>query len=84
MNQLIYLIIVLALGSLFSFIYQIFINKHKIIKVILSLIFLTVFVYVCYNFNYFIYNKYVVITLLISMYIGYTVKMRVKRLIKRK
>lgn len=84
MNQLIYLIIVLALGSLFSFIYQIFINKHKIIKVILSIIFLTVFVYVCYNFNYFIYNKYVVITLLISMYIGYTVKMRVKRLIKRK
>ena len=84
MNQLIYIFLIVLISTFFSCIYQIIINKNKLIKVFLISIFILLFVYVCYRYNFFIFNFYVTLSIIIGAINGYIVKIRVKQLIKRK
>ena len=84
MNQLIYIFLIVLISTFFSCIYQLIINKNKFIKVFLVSIFILLFVYVCYRYNFFIFNFYVTLSIIIGAINGYIVKIRVKQLIKRK
>ena len=49
------------------------------------IIFSLIFSYVCYLYNCFIFNEYVILDILYSVYIAYIVKIRVnKKLMKQK
>ena len=85
MNQLIYLLLIIGVSIVASLIYQLFINRNKILKFILSIIFIIALVYICYRYNYFIFNFYICLSIFIGTYIGYIVKNRVKKaFLKRK
>lgn len=85
MNQLIYLLLIIGISIIASLIYQLFINKSKILKFVLSIIFIITLVYFCYKYNYFIFNFYVCLSIFIGTYTGYIVKNRVKKaFLKRK
>lgn len=84
MNQLIYIFLIVFISSIFSLIYQLLINKNKFIKIFLSLIFSFIFVYLCYLYNYFIFNIYVVISIILGCYFGYIVKNGVKKILINK
>lgn len=82
MNQLIYLIIIFILTFLVSSIYLWCINLNKIIKILIAFLSIFIFSFVCYIYNCFIFNEYVVITLLYAIYIASVVKMCVKKRLK--
>lgn len=84
MNQLVYLILIFIVAFLLSLFFMINKNRGPIVKLILIIIFSLIFSYACYLYNYFIFNEYVILDILYSVYIAYIVKIRVnKRLNKR-
>lgn len=84
MNQLIYLLIIFLVSFGLSSIYMWGIKIYKILKLIYVILAALIFSYVCYLFNYFIFNEYVVLTILYGIYISYIVKNRVKKLLKNR
>lgn len=82
MSQLIYLIIVFITSFILSSLYFMCINFNKLFKFILMLICVLVFSSVCYLYNYFIFNEYVLLVILYAIYISYVVKSCVNRKIK--
>ena len=85
MNQLIYILLIIFISVIASLIYQLFINRNKILKFSLAILFIIALVYFCYKYNYFIFNFYVCLSIFIGTYTGYIVKNRVKKaFLKRK
>lgn len=79
MNQLIYMIIIFAMSFLMTFTYISLININKVIKLLLVLLFTSLFIFVCYIYNYFVFNEYVILSILYGLYIANFVKMYVKK-----
>lgn len=79
MNQLIYMIIIFAMSFIMTFTYISLININKVIKLLLVLIFTSLFIFVCYIYNYFVFNEYVILSILYGLYIANFVKMNVKK-----
>lgn len=74
MNQLIYILLIIFISVIASLIYQLFINRNKILKFSLAIFFIIALVYFCYKYNYFIFNFYVCLSIFIGTYTGYIVK----------
>lgn len=82
MSQLIYLIIVFITSFILSLIYFMCINFNKVFKFILMFICVLVFSSICYLYNYFIFNEYVLLVILYAIYISYIVKSCVNKKFK--
>lgn len=82
MSQLIYLVIIFILSFIMSMIYFFF-NNSKLLKLFLIFIFSFVFTYLCYLYNCFIFNEYVILDILYAIYIAYIVKMYVNKKLKK-
>lgn len=83
MSQLVYLILIFVVSFIMSIIYFFANHISKVCKLFLIIGFSLVFTYVCYLYNYFIFNEYVILDILYSVYIAYIVKMYVNRRLKR-
>lgn len=82
MSQLVYIIIVFVLSFILSFIYLFCINMNKFLKICYSLISVIIFSLICYHYNYFIFNEYVVLGILYGVYMSCVVKNCVKKVFK--
>lgn len=82
MNQLIYLIIIFITSFILSTLYLLCIRLNILIKLLMTVIFIGIFSSICYLYNYFIFNEYVVLTVLYAIYFSCVVKMRVKKKVK--
>lgn len=59
-------------------------SRGPIIKLLMIILFSLIFSYVCYIYNYFIFNEYVILDILYSVYIAYIVKMYVNKKLNKK
>lgn len=84
MSQFLYVLIIIGYSFLCVLIYQIFIKKNKVIKFILQFMFLMGLVYICYNYNYFIFNYYVVLSIIAGVLLSIIVKNYVNKRFKDK
>lgn len=83
MSQVIYLVIIFFVSFIMTLLY-LFINKlGKFIKLLLIIIFSIIFSYICYLYNYFIFNEYVFLTILYAIYTGNLVKVGVNKRINK-
>ncbi len=82
MSQLIYLIVVFVLSFSLSLFYLMVINFNKVIKLFIVILSAFIFTFICYNYNCFIFNEYVVLDILYAIYISYIVKTYVKKKLK--
>lgn len=84
MNQLIYLVLIFIISFVLSLFFMVNNNRGPIIKLLLIIIFSLIFSYVCYIYNYFIFNEYVILDVLYSVYIAYVVKIHVNKRLNKK
>lgn len=83
MSQVIYLVLIFLI-SLSMTLFYLFLGKlGKFIKLLLIIIFSFLFSYVCYLYNFFIFNEYVFLTILYAIYTGNLVKIGVKKRINK-
>lgn len=83
MSQVIYLVIIFFVSFIMTLLY-LFINKlGKFIKLLLIILFSIIFSYICYLYNYFIFNEYVFLTILYAIYTGNLVKVGVNKRINK-
>ncbi len=82
MNQLIYLIIIFVISFILSSIYLLCIRLNIIVKILMTVLFIGIFSSICYLYNYFIFNEYVVLMVLYAIYFSCVVKMHVKKKIR--
>lgn len=84
MSQLVYLIVIFIVAFIESLFFMFNNNRGCFVKLLMIIAFSLIFSYVCYLYNFFIFNEYVILDILYSVYIAYIVKMRVnKKLNKR-
>lgn len=83
MSQLVYLILIFVISFILSLTFMLANNVGPFVKLIMTILFAFIFAYVCYLYNYFIFNEYVILDILYSVYIAYIVKMRVNKKLKR-
>ncbi len=85
MSQLVYLMLIFIISFILSLIFMFNKRRGPIVKLLMIIIFSLIFSYVCYLYNCFIFNEYVILDILYSVYIAYIVKIRVnKKLMKQK
>ena len=85
MSQLVYLMLIFIISFILSLIFMFNKRRGPIGKLLMIIIFSFIFSYVCYLYNCFIFNEYVILDILYSVYIAYIVKIRVnKKLMKQK
>lgn len=82
MSQLVYILLVFIISFILSYIYLWCINLNKFIKICYSCLSIIVFSVVCYIYNYFIFNEYVVLGILYGIYMSCVVKNGVKKYFK--
>lgn len=79
MSQLIYLLVIFFMTFILSSVYLWCIQVNKVVKLIFIILSVFIFSIVCYLYNCFIFNEYVVLTILYSIYFSNFVKIAVKR-----
>lgn len=84
MSQLVYLILIFIVAFSLSLFFMFNNSRGPIVKLFMIIIFSLIFAFVCYKYNYFIFNEYVILDVLYSVYIAYVVKMRVNRKLNKR
>ena len=83
MSQVIYLVLIFFVSLTMTILYLFLGKLGKFIKLLLIFLFSILFSYICYLYNYFIFNEYVFLTILYAIYIGNLVKLGVNKRINK-
>lgn len=83
MSQVIYLVLIFFVSLTMTLLYLFLGKLGKFIKLLLIFLFSILFSYICYLYNYFIFNEYVFLTILYAIYIGNLVKIGVNKRINK-
>lgn len=83
MSQVIYLVLIFFVSLTMTLLYLFLGKLGKFIKLLLIFLFSILFSYICYLYNYFIFNEYVFLTILYAIYIGNLVKLGVNKRINK-
>lgn len=79
MSQVTYLILVFIISFIMSYFYFVIKSMNSFIKLITVILLTFLFSFICYQYNYFILNEYVILTILYAVYVSYLVKTYVKK-----
>ncbi len=83
MNQLIYLLLIFSVSFTLAMIYFLCLKMYKVVKIVITLVSILTLTCVCYMYNYFVFNEYVVLTILYAIYFAYIVKIHVKKFVNK-